>query len=176
MTVGFSRTTALVAMALLASACNMTPGTNTPPASNQAASAQPGAGPASASANPDRYQITLIRGSANASQVALRVDSVTGKSDLSLGGAPLIPITDTQPVPMGNYGIYSWSTLDSGATTREWNAYRFDRQSGRIWNLVYDGVVTASWTEIVAAPPPSPAAPAPAPAAPMPAAPAPAAQ
>jgi hypothetical protein len=83
---------------------------------------------------------------------------------LTLGGAPLIPITDAQPVPTGNYGIYSWSTFDSGATTREWNAYRFDRQSGRIWNLGYDGVSTASWTEILAAPPPSPATPAPAPA------------
>jgi hypothetical protein len=70
MTFGFLGTTALVATALLASACNMAPTTNAPPASNQAASAPPVGAPTPV-ANPDRYQVTLIRGSASQGGVSV---------------------------------------------------------------------------------------------------------
>jgi hypothetical protein len=167
MTVSFLRTTALVALGLLASACNMPPAANTAPAANQAAPAAAIAEPTASQPAPapttGAYQVALIAGSANWSQIALRTNTATGKSDLSLAGGSFIPITDPAPVPSGSYAIYTWSTLDAGATTREWDAYRFDRQSGRLWNLAYDGVATASWTEIVAGPLPSPATPAPAP-------------
>ena len=153
MTVGFLRAAALVALAVLVSACNFpVPATNGLPAPGQTPAAAPSAQPQPQGA----YQVALIAGSATWAQDAIRMNTTTGKTDLSPGAAAFIPVTDAAPVPAGSYRLYSWTTFDSGATTREWDVYRLDTQTGRLWTLIYDGKTTASWSEIVAGHGPAP--------------------
>jgi hypothetical protein len=76
------------------------------------------------------------------------MNTATGKTVLSGGVAAFIAVTEPAAAPAGNYRLYSWTTFDNGATTREWNVYRLDMQSGRLWGMTYDGKTTPSWTEI----------------------------
>jgi hypothetical protein len=159
MTIRFLRATACVALVSMASACNMPPGTNGAPAASQAAAngAPAGSFPAStqAPAAPalGGYQLAVISGSANWVSNVVRLNTTTGASVLSADDDSFFPITEAGPAPLGTYRIYSWTTYDSGATTREWDVYRLDTQTGRLWHLEYDGKVTASWAEVVASPP-----------------------
>jgi hypothetical protein len=148
MTVGFMRAAALVALAGLASGCNFpAPATNGLPAPGQPAPAAP---PSAQPQPQGGYQVTLIAGSATWAQDAIRMNTTTGKTDLSPGAAAFIPVTEAAPIPAGSYRLYSWTTFDNGATTREWDVYRLDTQTGRFWAMNYDGKTTASWAEIVA--------------------------
>ena len=154
MTVRLLRTGALVALACFASACNPAPATNGQAAANQAATndataaGQPASAPPAAAGG---YELAVIPGSAQWTEDVVRMNTTTGKSDMSPANAPFISVTEPAPVPLGRYRIYSWSTFDSGATTtREWDVFRLDTQSGRLWELDSDGKTTASWTEIVA--------------------------
>jgi hypothetical protein len=98
----------------------------------------------------DAYQLAVIKGSSQLTEVVVREQIATGQSVLSVGFQPFISVAEPAPLSLGVYRLFVWETIDNGTTNRAWNCYRLDTLSGRLWHLVFDGT-TASWTEIVAA-------------------------
>ncbi|HEY3796869.1 MAG TPA: hypothetical protein VGL58_00820 [Caulobacteraceae bacterium] len=139
-------------------ACTQAPA----PAANSAGTTPPAAPPSNAPAAntvaapspaPGASYVTeLIPASTQWSAVMVRMNAATGKATLSNGGGSFIPVTDAAPPPPGAYKLTHYATFDSGATTREWEVYRVETGSGRVWELDYDGQTTASWSEIQGAP------------------------
>ena len=86
-----------------------------------------------------------------AGELTLGAGPVTGQSVISAGIQPYISVSEAAPVAAGAYRLYAWNTTDNGTATRAYNVYRMDATSGRLWHLVYDGKVAASWVEITAA-------------------------
>jgi hypothetical protein len=99
----------------------------------------------------DNYELAVIPGSSQVTEVVVRTNVTTGQSVLSAGIQSFVSVAETAPVGAGAYRIYAWNTTDNGTATRAYNVYRMDAASGRLWHLVYDGKVTASWVEITAA-------------------------
>jgi hypothetical protein len=97
----------------------------------------------------DAYQIAVVRGSSQLTEVVVREQIATGQSVLSVGMQPFISVTEPAPLSQGIYRLYAWETIDNGTTNRAWNCYRLETQGGRLWHLVFDGT-TATWAEIVA--------------------------
>jgi hypothetical protein len=96
----------------------------------------------------EAYQLVLLRGSSQLTEIAVREQIATGQSALSIGQQPFISITEPSPVSPGVYRLYVWETIDTGGASRAWDCFRLEAQSGRVWHLVFDGT-NGSWAEIV---------------------------
>jgi hypothetical protein len=121
-------------------------------ACSQGASNATNAAPSVAPAAPATYQMDIIPGSAQWSVVVVRINGATGQATLSNAGQAFIHVAEPTPPPAGVYHLSHFTTLDSGATTREWEMYRIEAGSGRVWYLNYDGQSAASWVELTGAP------------------------
>jgi hypothetical protein len=104
------------------------------------------AAPAPAAPTPDSYRFTVVPGSPTLAEVIIRVDTASGVSALSAGGAALVSIADNPAPGPGDYDVTSWAGYDATGARPVWNASRLDRRSGRVWTLAFDGKTTASWT------------------------------
>jgi hypothetical protein len=119
-----------------------------------AACSQPTPAPAPAAAGgaaSGAYTLDLIPASAQYGDVVVRMATATGQSTLSSGDpGGFVPVTEAAAPPAGAYRLYHFVQFDGGATTREWEIYRLEANSGRTWYLKYDGAKTASWIELLA--------------------------
>jgi len=98
----------------------------------------------------DAYQLAVLKGSSQLTEVVVREQIATGQSVLSVGLQPFISVAEPAPLSQGVYRLFVWETIDNGTTNRAWNCYRLETQSGRLWHLSFDGT-NAAWAEIVAA-------------------------
>jgi len=98
---------------------------------------------------PDQYQISILPGSVSQAFILVRMNITSGAAAVSVASQPFITITDATPMNSSVYRVYGSGHYDSGATTREWDVFRFDTQSGQVWMFVCC-TGTPSWSEIVA--------------------------
>jgi hypothetical protein len=108
-----------------------------------------GLGSAAQAQSSDAYQLAVLRGSSQLTEIVVREHIASGQTVISVGQQPFIAITEPTPVSPSVYRIYVWETIDNGTTTRAWDCFRLDTMSGRFWHLNFDGT-TGSWGEIIA--------------------------
>jgi hypothetical protein len=98
----------------------------------------------------DPNQFLVLPGSATAGAIIVRMNTATGQASIAPQTVTFSPIIDTTPVGSSVYKLSYYSTFDAGATTREWDVYRFDTKSGRVWSLTCC-TAPITWVEMVAA-------------------------
>lgn len=101
-----------------------------------------------APADAAQYEFLIKPGTAQLSAIVVRLNTSSGQGLMSNGGQAYVAVTDAAAPPSGDYHLLSYSTLDNGAATQEWDFYRVDARSGRSWYLSWDAKTAPAWIEI----------------------------
>ena len=78
------------------------------------------------------FELSVVPGAASQSDTALRINTSTGQAWVSAGSWTFNAIPDPTPIPAGDYHLSTWSTPD-GTGKVTWDAYRFERKTGKTW-------------------------------------------
>jgi hypothetical protein len=88
------------------------------------------------------YEFTVVKGAKGVIDSLIKLDVSSGAAwyDASNGNA-LVAVSDNPAPPAGDYHILEWDVPDGS-----WNAYRYDSESGRVWDLNTQG--NPHWDEV----------------------------
>jgi hypothetical protein len=89
----------------------------------------------------DGYELTIIRPDASDGVTVYRINVETGLVT-NVSGATAADVSDPQPVPVGEYQLYSAQTPDK----KSYWLYRLDKNSGRTWYFSNN-----AWNEVMQA-------------------------